>query len=736
MEKKPEWTILGPGGGGAQFHPTISPHNPNCVLVGCDMTGSYITYDAGATWRMFNLRSPARFFVFDPHDPKTMYAQAVGLWRSTDSGLTWGLVYPPPSRVLGVNIAGDHGDTNLVMRDSSVETVTALAVDPADSRALYAAIDRKGDPFLILSRDGGKTWHEDGKLPWRGRRLYVDPASPRADRTLYLVGAEGITRRHGTKWETGAPLPDRAIGLDTVMGFPAGGGNPRAYAITSTRLFYSEDGGASWREELFPNDNPRFAAVATSLHHPEVAYVSFRGLRVGENTVHSVIRTGDGGRTWQYVWRESRQPAENVHDVWLTATFGPGWAGNPFSLGVAPNDPDICYGTDFGRTMRTTDGGKTWQGVYARQLPDKSITTNGMDVTTCYGVHFDPFDPQRLFLSYTDIGLFRSENGGKGWLPSSNGVPRKWRNTTYWVVFDPGVRGRMWAVMSGVHDLPRPKMWRNRSMDGYRGGVCRSEDGGRTWQVASTGMPETAATHILLDLRSPASARTLYVAAFGRGVYKSTDGGATWTLKNVGIEGTEPMAWRLAQAADSTLYLIVARRSEDGSFDNAGDGALYRSTDGTEHWTKVALPRGVNGPNGLAIDPQDPKRLTLAAWARDENGRAKDGGIFVSMDAGKTWCSTLSADQYIYDVTIDPKDANVLYACGFSSSVWKSLDRGETWRRLRGFNFKWGHRVIPDPQDPRMIYVTTFGGSLWHGPADGDPEAREEIATPALRYSR
>ena len=36
----------------------------------------------------------------------------------------------------------------------------------------------------------------------------------------------------------------------------------------------------------------------------------------------------------------------------------------------------------------------------------------------------------------------------------------------------------------------------------------------------------------------------------------------------------------------------------------------------------------------------------------------------------------------------------------------------------RGYNFKWGHRVIPDPADAAKIYITTFGGSVWHGPAD------------------
>ena len=232
------------------------------------------------------------------------------------------------------------------------------------------------------------------------------------------------------------------------------------------------------------------------------------------------------------------------------------------------------------------------------------------------------------------------------------------------------------------------------------------------------------------------SARVLYVTGFGKGVFKSVDGSETWTLRDQGLPGPEPFAWRLARDMNGVLYLIVARRSEDGSFGNAQDGALYRSRDGADHWEKITLPKGVNGPNGLAIDPKDPNRLYLAAWGRNEAAGAVDGGIYVSADGGGSWRNVLSQDQHVYDITIDPRDSRVLYACGFESSAWRSSDRGETWSRIRGFNFKWGHRVIPDLRNPDFIFVTTYGGSVWHGPAAGDPQAVEDIVTPALTYGR
>jgi photosystem II stability/assembly factor-like uncharacterized protein len=305
-------------------------------------------------------------------------------------------------------------------------------------------------------------------------------------------------------------------------------------------------------------------------------------------------------------------------------------------------------------------------------------------------------------------------------------------NTTYWVVFDPKVRGRMWSVNSGTHDLPRPKMWRHSSVLDYKGGVCRSDDGGRTWTKSNNGMEETAATHILLDPNSRPNERVLYVAAFGRGVYKSSDDGHTWRLKNNGISQSEPFAWRLTRDLEGTLYVILARRSEDGSIENKGDGAIYRSRDRADTWEPVRLPAGVNGPNGLAVDPKNSKRMYLAAWARAVGVHGQGGGIFLSEDGGQSWRQVLDRDRHIYDVSIDPRDPSRLYAAGFESSAWFSSDRGEHWTRIAGFNFKWGHRVIPDPKESNAVYVTTFGGSVWHGWLDGSP-GQVDIATPEMQ---
>jgi len=750
------WRIIGPGGGGALFVPTVSPHDPRTVLVACDMTGAYITHDAGASWRMFNLREKVHFFAFDPTDRHVIYAKAGGLFRSSDDGRSWRLVLPRPENIRSVRLGDDHAEASLEVSAEPSGEIVALAVDLDDSKSLYIAVtanrtvNGNRQTALWLSSDWGVTWHKTADLPGGARQIWIDRHSPEADRTLYVAGSHAVAIRQGGRWRTGeSPQPDTSgVGAfeDISAGWPEAG-PPVFYAVSGEKVFVSE-GGVTWRESALPGFQGKARAIATSLSHPDVAYVSYSGLRAPLSGSLGVAKTSDRGRHWDLVWQTNRGGGENVHDPWIVNRFGAGWPGNPRALAAAATDPNFCYGTDDGRTIRTTDGGTTWDGAYSDAAADGGFTTNGLDVTTSYGVHFDPFDRKRVFISYTDIGLFASENGGVSWRSATRrGVPGRWVNTTYWMEFDPKVRGRVWAAMSAVHDLPRPKMWRSRSPDTYDGGVVQSDDGGATWRVAGQGMPPTAATHILLDPASQEGARVLYAAGFGRGVFKSTDGGLHWMLRNAGIEGAQPFAWRLTPDGKGALYLVVARRSDDGSMggsspgssSNAGDGALYRSTDAAEHWTRIELPNGVNGPNGLAVDPADPRRLYLAAWARSTREGAVGGGIFLSRDGGATWRLVLSQDQHIYDITMenismDARQPRVLYATGFESSAWRSVDRGVSWKRIRGFNFKWGHRVIPDPADPSRIYITTFGGSVWHGPAAGDPKAVEDIvdAPPAL----
>lgn len=757
------WDIIGFGGGGAMFNPAVSPHNADFVIVACDMTGNYVTHNGGKSWRMFSLRGPVNYFVFDPVDSNIVYANSIALFKSTDRGNTWDIIYPGPAEIKGIVAKGDHARETVVTIDSTSRQVLALAVDPANSLKLHAAIAIDGAVAYYSSEDQGGKWKKENDIGNEVKNIFVDPSSPEENRTLYIAGINTITIRKNGVWKTN-PGP---MNVDRLNEFAGGFDRLQLkyiiYAISGesyfnpkgdpSGIYYTEDGGRTWenrQDDLLrlraeKAGFPEWRSIATSILNPEVVYVSYARLKVHNDTTSiGVAKSEDFGKTWKLSWqdritKEGSLYSENYTGGWIDERFAPTWGENPFSMAVSPANPNICYTTDFGRTIKTTDGGATWEQLYSKRKDGAGWVSRGLDVSCGYGIMFDPFDPNHMFITSTDIGLMESKDGGESWMSATlnNGVPRNWINSTYCLAFDPEIKGKVWAAMSDVHDLPRPKMWQRNKPASFEGGLLVTENNGKSWQPVSKDIGEAAMTFVLIDKESSKEARTLYACAFGKGVYKSVDGGITWVQKNKGIEGKEPFAWRIVKNdKNGKLFLIIIRRSDDGSIGNEQDGALYSSTDGAESWTKMSLPIGTNGPTGLLIDPENSEQLLLSAWGRiamNQFSPDTGGGIFISQNSGKTWRQVLQKDQNIHDITFDDRN-NTYYACGFNGSAYRSEDLGETWIRIKGYNFKWGRRVDPDPRHPEKIFITTFGGGVWHGPSKGDENAAEDIITPILAY--
>ena len=334
QETRGAWRVIGPGGGGAQFNPTVSPVDPNLVLVNCDMTGTYISTDGGNSWRMFNLRGVARFIVLDPVNSNILYVATEGLYRSRDKGKTWELVYPKPDDVAKVLISGDHAEEQIQTRDGSRTVVQALAIDPADSNTLFAVIAKDQKAGLYRSRDAAKSWESLGDLPSGGKRIYIDPASPKGNRTVYVTGADsvGVLENGELRRQKGPAGVTRF--LDIAAGFPGAGKKPIFYAVSgidwrggntgATGLYVSIDGGNDWAAvpvDFLSNApkgtaNLELRAVGTSLNHPETAYLSYRdhtrSLAAAERSM-GVAKTVDAGKTWQLVWRDTDVAAGRQH---------------------------------------------------------------------------------------------------------------------------------------------------------------------------------------------------------------------------------------------------------------------------------------------------------------------------------------------------------------------------------------------------------------------------------------
>jgi photosystem II stability/assembly factor-like uncharacterized protein len=715
-----DWVVVGPGCGGALYRPTVSPASRDVALIACDMTGAYRTGDGGGRWRQLDFGTVARAFAFDPARPRTVWAGASGLFRSDDAGMTWHLVLPRPGLVRGERFLGDEADHRFEADPPwRAGVVEAVLPDPSDSRHLFVGVS-EGRLSLLESRDRGKRFAEAAApegTAWVA--LLPGPAAGTAiavtDAALLALGAGPPVR---------LPLPP---GVSRIVA-AAGGASLSVIGMASgagdrfeTLLFRSRDGGWSWDdlspgliEPLAGNLGVRFPCLAAD---GATLYLSVAEPPAGRAGVQpfGILKSVDGGERWRWSLRLAERQPENRLSGWVEADFPPEWGGAPFGLGVRPGDPDCCYATDWGTVYRTVDGGARWEQSYARQRPDGGWTNRGVNVTNVYGVHFDPFAPERAAMACTDVGLFVSDDGCGSWRHAQEGIPPAWRNTCYCLVFDPAVRGRAWSAWSGCHDLPRAKMLRTDAYRAAPGGVARTDDGMASWRPSTAGLPQGPVTHLDLDPASPADARRLLAAVFGHGVYASRDGGESWREASAGI-GANRNTWNLCRSG-ATVWLLVVRNLVRGS---ERPGGLYRSDDDAESWQAVALPPGTGWPNALAVDPADPRRLYLACWPEEAEGRQQGGGLLASADAGANWERRFDESAHAYGVGVGAD--GTLHVCTFEGRTWRSKDGGRSWTALEGIRFKWQKTVQPDPSDPSRIFVSTFGAGLWRGPARSPAE--------------
>jgi photosystem II stability/assembly factor-like uncharacterized protein len=412
---------------------------------------------------------------------------------------------------------------------------------------------------------------------------------------------------------------------------------------------------------------------------------------------------------------------QNVLWGWLAVDLGPGWGGDAIGFGVNPAYPDIAMYTNSGELFITTDGGKSWSQAMSTQItpgqPKKGDLwqSNGLEVTTTWQYYFDPFDKDRTYICYTDIGFARSSDRGTQWQSATKGSP--WQNTFYELAFDPAQKGVLYAAAASQHDIPS---WTNVDRAKAGGGVVKSTDSGATWQVVSSGLPKNnPCTSVTLDPKSDPNARTLYAAMFGDGVYKSTDGGKSWQKKpGVGREGNFHV-YAVRFGPDGALYALVTGKRNGSSFDVAG--GLWRSADGGDTWTELTAGQNFWWPTEFAVHPRDPKKIFLS---NSDVPQKSGGGLYATEDGGKSWKPVLLSkdlDQKIlnyshpFAVTFAPTNPDVMYLSTWTHGLQRSTDGGKTWKMMKGIPFITINRVSFDPADPNMIYVTTFGGGVWKG---------------------
>ena len=152
------------------------------------------------------------------------------------------------------------------------------------------------------------------------------------------------------------------------------------------------------------------------------------------------------------------------------------------------------------------------------------------------------------------------------------------------------------------------------------------------------------------------------------GSSRRTNGGVTWKA----IFDNQPVVSIGAIAIAPTDPNVIYAGTGEGNPRNdasIGDG-IYKSIDAGEHWMNVGLPDSEKIAR-LVIDPRNADVVYACALGR-EWGPNEERGLFKTVDGGKSWKKVLYKNDLTgcSDVDIDPTNANIVYAGMFTFRRW------------------------------------------------------------------
>ncbi len=456
-------------------------------------------------------------------------------------------------------------------------------------------------------------------------------------------------------------------------------------------LFLTEDGGSTWKK-LDAKSAPGLPEgpwgrldVAIAPSSPDRVYA------VIESVKSALYRSDDGGKTWarkddsqRMVWRpfyfsrlvvDPTNP-DRIYKPNLTliasedggASFGDvggGTHGDHHDVWVNPKNPKNVVTGDDGGLWISYDGGNRWWKC------------NNLPVSQFYHVSVDDKDPYQVYGGLQDNSSWAGDSAYPGGITNS-----RWENLYnsdgFWVFVDPldpnfvyaegqgGYIGRIdrrtlaardiqpkagfqeklrwnWNTPIHVSRLEKGKLYIGSQF------LFVTKDGGQSWQRISpdltTNDPEkqkqeqsggitvdnSAAemnTTIYSICESPRDGKTIWVGTDDGNLQLTRDGGKAWTNLVKNVPGLPPASWvswvEAGPHADGDAYAAFDRHT-------FGDMTpwVYATHDFGRTWERIVGP--ASGVRGWAwVIKEDPVRPGLLYLGTEF-------GLFISLDAGKTW---------------------------------------------------------------------------------------------------
>jgi photosystem II stability/assembly factor-like uncharacterized protein len=332
--------------------------------------------------------------------------------------------------------------------------------------------------------------------------------------------------------------------------------------------------------------------------------------------------------------------------------------------------------------------------------------------------------PLEYYFGAVGGGLWKTTDGGVSWKPTTD---KDVDNSAVGGVAVCEANPDIVFFTTGETEL------RGNIMPGN--GVYKSTDAGKTWKNVGLKQVQNF-SRVRID---PTNCNNVLVGGFGkysgqspdRGVYKSSDGGATWRKVLYRDPKTGAVDISIDPKNPSVVYAALweAWRKPWGMSSGGPGSGLFKSADGGEHWTELTrnpgMPSGMIGKIGVSVSSVDDSRV----YAIIEN---RDGGVFVSDDAGATWHRTNDSRDlrqrafYYTRITADPKIKDRVYVTNVQ--FFRSDDGGKTFPTKIKVPHGDNHDLwIASNDNKRMIEANDGGANV--SVNGGDTWTKEEYPT-------
>ncbi len=615
-----------------------------------------------------------------PTDPTTIYLgySGGGIFKTTDDGATWNPIFDDqPYLAIG----------DMAFHPDDPETIFVGTGDPSIT----------GYPFIgngiYKTTDGGATWTNIGlSETYIVSKILIHPSDPN---TIYA----------GT------------------MGIPFERTNDRG-------LYKSTDGGASWNQVLFVNNE---TGVIDLVMHPTNPDILFAGIwtRIRNNHEstltsfgHKVYRTLDGGGNWQ--------PLANGLPI---------GNGSRISLSQSQQNPNTffaCFTSpthQFSGLFKTTNNGDSWDeiadtntpfinscmfgfGWYLGRLRVNSFNEDEMFVlgvplvySTDGGANWGEAAPNNVHVDNhaiafandgsvilgNDGGAYRRPPGSSIFWADIENIPatqvyrvgyNPFEPDTYYGGFqDNGTQSgnantiNNWTSIRGADGFQmafNPDDSLNFYAETQNGGISVSNNG-INFSNATNGIPNSERRN--WDMQyfiSPHQSNTLYTGTFR--VHKTTSRGSDWDPISPDLtDGIifSPNFHTISTLAESPL--------EQGRiYVGTTDANVWRTTDDGNNWEEIKQGLPEQYVTSVKTSPvfSETVYVTLSGYRENENTPF----VFRSNNGGSTW-ENIAGDLppiAVNDIIILPRHQDTVLVVANDAGVYASLNSGENWERLGG----------------------------------------------------